>query len=181
MSMLKPSVVLLGLVLLPGAGNASAQGAVGGAFIVSRLPSADYVPGSLAVPPNGLTNGGVLFGGGMLSSRIGLQGEVSIPTQLVTLVQSSHPSLTIDDTTVHRDTIVDGLLRLRVASWCEGVVGGGLTFERTTVTTVTTAFQVGARTSDVSSSATRPTFTTGVDFPIRLSRWFALHPRRGYT
>ena len=157
--------------------RAAAQTAFGGAFIVSRLPAETYIPGTFTVPPSGLTHGMVLFGGAAVTPRIGLQGELSVPSELVTLRQFSHPGATFEDATNHRDTIVSGLLRVRAVSWCDVFVGGGLTFERTTVSQTGRDNLTGdTHVETESSSATRATFTTGVDFPVRLNRHFWLLP-----
>jgi len=159
------------------AASVSAQTTVGGSFIVSRLPSEAYVPGTVAVPPSGLTTGAVVFGGAAVAPRIAVQAEVSIPAQLTTLRTSSHPGTTIEDRTEHRDTIVSGLLRVRAAAWCEVLVGGGVTFERTSVEQTYRSHLTGETSAGVrESSATRATFTTGVDLPVRLHRYLSVVP-----
>jgi len=103
--------------------QAVAQTAVGGAFIVSRMPPEVYVPGTFTVPTNGLSHGVVVLGGMGITPRIGLQGELSIPGWLVTLREFSRPGARFEDTTKHRDTILNGLLRMRVTPWCDVFVG----------------------------------------------------------
>src|SRR5262245_44378798 len=112
----------LALLMLLAAVDAAAQGVVGGAFIVSRLPRETNVPaGVFALPPNGLTNGIAVFGGADVTPRVGWQGELSIPGEVETVVVSSHPGFTIEDATRHRDTILSGVVRVRAARWCEVV------------------------------------------------------------
>ena len=166
------------VVLLVAASNLYAQANAGAAVVMSRLPGLDYTPGTIDRPPSGLVVGGVLSGGATLTPRIGLQGELSIPAQLTNDSVSSHPGATIEGTTRHRDTIVSALLKVIAASWCEVVGGGGLTFERTDVQQTIRDHLTGLTTPylSASSSATRVTFTTGVDLPIRLSRRVALVP-----
>jgi len=145
--------------------------------IASRLPVEEYIPGAFAVPPNGLTHGIVAFGAVAISPAIALQGELSVPGELDTLRVDSHPGITFEESTKHRDTILSGLLRVRLASWCDAFVGGGLTFERTMVTEAARDhFSGGTSVRSQSSAATRATFTAGVDFPVRLHRHLALLP-----
>lgn len=171
--------LMAGMVLsLIGAADASAQTALGAAVVVARLPSTPYVPGAVDRPPNGLVPGAVLFGAATLTPRLGVQGEMSLAGELTTESVSSHPGFTIEGPTRHRDTILSGLLRVRAAPWCEVFVGGGLTFERTEVRqTIRDHFTGDTSPYDArSSSATRATFTTGVDLPIPLYRGLSLLP-----
>lgn len=172
-------ILVLGSVmcLTTAAANVSAQTTVGGAVVVSRLPSEAYVPGTFAVPPSGLTTGAVLSVGVTVAPRIGVQGEVSIPAPVTTLQGSSHPGETVEDRTKHRDTIVSGLLRVRAATWCEVLVGGGVTFERTSVVQTFRSHLTGQTSAEErESSATRATFTAGVDRPVRLHRHVSVVP-----
>jgi hypothetical protein len=159
---------------------AAAQGVIGGAVVVSRLPRGDSsAASSVAVAPSGLTNGGVLFGGVILNRLVAVQAEVSVVGVLKNVWQRSGPAVTIVDTMRHRDTLVSALVRLRASSWCDAFVGGGIDFERTADTAVAhSSFPnaPGEYSSTRSSSATRAVFTTGLDFPIRLSTAFALLP-----
>lgn len=168
---------LLVSLLLVGS-EAFAQAHAGAAIVVSRLPGLDYTPGTIDRPPSGLVVGGVFSGGATLTPWIVLQGELSIPTQLTNESVSSHPGATIEGSTRHRDTIVSALLRVVAAPWCEVLVGGGVTFDRTEVQMTIRDHLTGLTTPylSASSSATRATFTTGVDLPIRLPRGVALVP-----
>lgn len=169
------AVLLLSIL---GPVHAWAQANAGAAIVVSRLPGLDYTPGTIDRPPSGLAVGGVFSGGAALAPWLAVQGELSIPARLTAETIRSSRSITIVGTTRHRDTIVSALLKVIAASWCEVVVGGGVTFERTEVQQTIRDHFTGLTGPylSASSAATRATFTTGVDLRIRLARGVALVP-----
>jgi hypothetical protein len=166
------------LLLLVPARWAEGQVTVGGALVFARTTAEPDEPGTFSPPPSGTEPGAIIFGGAALSRRVGLQGELSVPRRTSTTRKSSYSSGDFTDTTVHRDILLSGLVRVRASSWCELLAGAGVVFASTSATSVAVDRETGVAwtTEKHLPDTTRLALTAGGDFPIRFYRKVWLLP-----
>jgi hypothetical protein len=185
----KPNTIVAVAVLMAAASvNAWAQEieepSFGAAVIKAYLPEPGSYP-SAGYPyvdtPYGNSRGWVLSGGAGLTSRLAFDGELSVAPAVSVQSARSYSSGHTDWTTAHRDTIVVGLVRLRVSSFFELVGGGGLVFPRTSLTTsgwyrgqMGEKVVYGPTVDQSPSNTARPALTVGANVVGRFNRHFAI-------
>src|SRR5205807_5223143 len=166
------------------ADDAVGQVTAGAAFIFSREPG----PGPTSVAttfsptPTQATTGATVFAGMAITRKIGIQGEVSIPRSVSATRQWNYSGGDVTDTTVHRDILVSGLVRVHGSRRCCGLlIGAGLVFARTVGTSVVVVRfpyngpPVWTSTKQLPRTP-RLALTIGCDFPIPLHRRLSLVP-----
>jgi hypothetical protein len=158
----------------------------GAAVTLARLPQPNPDPPGNVFPyveaPYGNSSGLEIFGGLWLSRRLAVGGEMSVASPATLTTQESHPSENATRTLKHRDTVVSGLLRVRIGRFVHLLAGGGVVFPRTSLTvsgsSVDFSFPVrvvsyGPLLYESPTNGARLALTVGADISASLNKHLA--------
>ncbi len=180
--MSRSRLVLLSVLIVawfPARSHAQLTAGAALAFATGTFRTAETAPVPSEVLPTGTPAAVTAFVAASGDSRLGVQGEVSVPGRTSWTGTYSMKIGYGKDTIVHRDVLVSGLVRVAVSRGCVILGGAGAAFSYTSGTDVYTDRSTppgGTYTGEQTVRSTHLVLSLGGDFPVRLARHFSLVP-----